>query len=314
MRFPFFLSFVIAFLLSLALTPLSMWLAKKTGAVAVPDERRKHRGHIPQLGGLAIFFSFLLTSLFLNRLGFLGWSDGYNAVLLGGGLLVIIGMLDDIFELPPYLKFLGQTFVACLTITLGLKVTVISSPFSDRLVNLGWIGTLATFLWIVAIVNAMNFIDGLDGLAAGISAISAGALLTLSLLLNRIEVALLFAVLAGSSLGFLPFNFYPARTFMGDTGAMFLGYALATIAVIGAVKTALLVSIGVPFFVLAIPIMDVLFVTSKRIANKRSPFRGDRGHIHFTLLNMGYSERQAVLILYLATILFSALALFLARS
>lgn len=308
------ISLAIAFIISFLLTPLSMSIARKIGAVAIPDERRKHKGLIPQLGGLAMFFSFLITSFLLNRLGVIAWSGGYNAVVIGAGLIVILGMLDDTFELPPYLKFLGQALVACLAIGMGLKVTVLSSPFSNRLINLGWVGTLATFVWIVGIMNAVNFIDGLDGLAAGICTISAGALLTLALLLGRIEVALLFSALAGSCLGFLPYNFYPAKTFMGDTGAMFLGYTIATLAVMGAVKTALLVSIGVPFFVLAIPIMDAIFVTSKRIANKRSPFVGDRGHIHFTLLEMGYSEREVVLILYLATFLFSGLALLLARS
>lgn len=314
MKFLLISSFIIALLISFLLTPVSIKLAVRVGALAIPDERRKHKGYIPQLGGLAIFFSFLLTSFFLHYLGLVAWSGGYNVIIIGGGLLIILGLLDDIFELSPYLKFLGQALIACLTIALGLKVTVLSSPFSNRLINLGWLGTFATFLWIVGIVNAMNFIDGLDGLAAGICAISSGALLILALLLNRVEVAFLFAILAGSCVGFLPFNFYPARTFMGDTGAMFLGYAIATLAVMGAVKTALLVSIGVPFFVLAIPIMDAFFVTSKRIANKRSPFKGDRGHIHFTLLDMGYSEREAVLILYLATLLFSGLALLLARS
>ncbi len=307
-------SFTIAFIVSFLLTPLSMELAKRMGAVAIPDERRKHRGYIPQLGGLAIFIAFLSTSFLLNRLRLIAWSGGYNALIIGGGLIIVLGMLDDVFELPPFVKFLGQAVVASLTIALGLRVTVLSSPFNDRLIHLGWVGSLATFLWIVGMVNAVNFIDGLDGLAAGICTISAGALLILALLLNRAEVALLFATLAGSSLGFLPFNFYPAKTFMGDTGAMFLGYTIAALSVMGAVKTALLVSIGVPFFVLAIPIIDAFFVTSKRMANKRSPFRGDRGHIHFTLLDMGYSEREVVLILYLATLLFSVLALFLARS
>jgi len=314
MKLAFVASFVIALVISFALTPLSMRLAKKVGAVATPDERRRHKGNIPQLGGLAIFFSFLFTSFLLNRLGLIAWNSGYNAVVIGGGLITILGILDDIYELPPYIKFIGQALAACLAISLGLKVTILSSPFSDEPIQLGWVGIVATFLWIVGIVNAMNFIDGLDGLAAGICAISAGALLILALLLKRVEVALLFAVLAGSCLGFLPFNFHPAKTFMGDTGAMFLGYVIATLSVMGAVKTALLVSIGVPFFVLAIPIMDAFFVASKRIANKRSPFRGDREHIHFTLLNMGYSEQQVVLILYLATFLFSALALYLARS
>lgn len=314
MKLMLIVSFLTALAISYLLTPISMLLAQRIGAVAVPDERRKHRGNIPQLGGLAMFLSFLSTSFLLNRFGYISWSGGYNAVIIGGALIVILGMLDDIFELSPYIKLFGQALVACLAIAFGLKVTFISSPFSGKLINLGWIGTFATFLWIVGLINAMNFIDGLDGLAAGICTISTGALLILSLLLNRIEVALLFGVLAGSCLGFLPYNFFPAKTFMGDTGAMFLGYVIATLAVMGAVKTALLVSIGVPFFVLSIPIMDVFFVTSKRIANRRSPFKGDRGHIHFTLLEMGYSEREAVLILYLATFLFSGLALLLARS
>ncbi|MBC7327605.1 undecaprenyl/decaprenyl-phosphate alpha-N-acetylglucosaminyl 1-phosphate transferase [bacterium] len=314
MKSSLLIPFLLSFFLSFLFTPLSMWLARKVGAVAVPDERRKHKGHIPQLGGLAIFFSFVFTSLIYNRLGLIAWSSGYSAVLIGGALIVLLGMLDDIYELPPYIKFIGQAFAALIAISFGLKVTVISSPFSNRLVELGWIGTLATFLWIVGIVNAVNFIDGLDGLAAGICSISSVALLILALLLHRFEVALLFSTLAGASLGFLPYNFYPAKTFMGDTGAMFLGYAISLLAVMGAVKTALLVSIGVPFFVLAIPIIDAIFVTSKRIANRRSPFVGDRGHIHFTLLDMGYTEREVVLILYFATIIFSGLALFLARS
>jgi UDP-GlcNAc:undecaprenyl-phosphate GlcNAc-1-phosphate transferase len=314
MKFHPFVLFLIAFVLSLLLTPLSILIAKKAGALAVPDERRRHKGYIPQLGGLAIFLSFVITSLFLRLKGIISWESGYNAVIVGGGLIVILGILDDIFELPAYLKFIGQTIVACLAIAMGLKVSLLSSPFSGGYIRLGIIGTIGTFFWIVGLINAINFIDGLDGLAAGICAISSGALFALSLFLQRIEVALLFLILAGSCLGFLPFNFYPAKTFMGDTGAMFLGYTIAVLAVMGAVKTALLVSIGVPFFVLAIPIMDALFVTSKRIANRRSPFRGDREHIHFTLLNRGYSEREAVLILYLATILFSGLALFLARS
>ena len=306
--------FLIAFVLSFLLTPLSIIVAKKAGALAVPDERRRHRGNIPQLGGLAIFLSFLLSSLFLRLKGAIGWEGGFNALVVGGGLIVILGILDDVFELPPYLKLIGQTAAACLAIAMGLKVSLLSSPFREGYIHLGFLGTIGTFFWIVAITNAINFIDGLDGLAAGICAISSVALFALSLFLNRIEVALLFLILAGSCFGFLPFNFYPAKTFMGDTGAMFLGYTISVLAIMGAVKTALLVSIGVPLFVLAIPIMDVLFVTSKRIANGRSPFKGDREHIHFTLLDRGYSEREAVLLLYFATIIFSVLALFLARS
>lgn len=308
------LSFLLSAFLSWLFTPLTLPLAKKVGAVAVPDERRRHRGVIPQLGGMAISFAFLLVSLLLLKMGLLRWEKGLKAIMLGGILMTILGMVDDIKDLPPFIKFIGQALISALTIWMGLRVTVISSPLSGGYVEIGLLGIIGTFIWLVGMTNAMNFIDGLDGLAAGVTVISAGALLWLSIFLQRMEVALLFSVLAGSALGFLPYNFHPAKTFMGDTGAMFLGYTISALAVMGAVKTALLVAIGVPLFVLALPILDTLFVTSKRIINKRSPFSGDRGHIHHTLLNMGYSEREAVLLLYGVTLFFSFLALLLARA
>lgn len=308
------LSFLLSAFLSWLFTPLTLPLAKKVGAVAVPDERRHHRGVIPQLGGMAIFLAFILVSLLLLKIGLLRWEKGLKAIMLGGILISILGMVDDIKDLPPFIKFIGQAVISGLTIWMGLRVTVISSPLSGGYIEIGLWGIIGTFIWLVGMTNAMNFIDGLDGLAAGVTVISAGALLWLSIFLQRMEVALLFSALAGAALGFLPYNFHPAKTFMGDTGAMFLGYTISALAVMGAVKTALLVAIGVPLFVLALPILDTLFVTSKRIANKRSPFSGDRGHIHHTLLKMGYSEREAVLLLYGVTLFFSFLALLLARA
>lgn len=290
------LALLCAAAISCALTPLVKLLAKKVGAMDVPkDERRMHHTPIPRMGGLAIFIGFLISVLIFQKLQL---GSELQGILLGAVIIVILGVLDDILTLRAMPKFLVQIVAAIIVVMHGCRI--------DHFMGFAlpdWLSYPVSVIWIVAITNAINFIDGLDGLAAGVSAISAGTMLIVALLLvpepTAMICAILLAALVGACVGFIPYNFNPATIFMGDTGSTFLGFMLASISIFGLFKTYAVISFAVPFLVLGLPIFDICFAVIRRVAHGQSPMHADRGHVHHRLIDMGFSQKQAVAISYL---------------
>ena len=293
------LALLVAAVVSFLMTPVVKTFAYKVGAIDVPkDARRMHKVPIPRLGGLAIFIGFLVSIvLFVNIRG----NQQMQSILLGAVIIVILGVVDDIMPLPAMFKFVVQIVAAAIPAMNGVVIQAISNPnvFSDNLYwVLGWLSIPVTVIWIVAITNSVNLIDGLDGLANGVSAISATTVLIIALLGSESQVALVMAALVGACVGFMPYNLNPAKIFMGDTGATFLGYILATMSIQGLFKFYAVISFAVPFLILGLPIFDTTFAFIRRIAHGQSPMHADRGHIHHRLIDMGLNQKQAVATLY----------------
>ena len=287
----------VAAVVALISTPVVRSLAFRIGAVDVPkDGRRMHDHPIPRMGGLAIFFGFLLSVLV-----FLPLSLQLRSMLLGAVVIVILGIFDDIYALSAKLKFVVQIIAALMAVLGGNQITVLSNInvfSSEPYWELGWLSYPISVLWIVAITNAVNLIDGLDGLACGVSTISSMTLLVIALTVSEPDVALLMAALAGACIGFLPYNLNPAKMFMGDTGATFLGFILSTMSIQGLFKFYAVISFAVPFLILGLPIFDTAFAMIRRMAHGQSPMHADRGHIHHRLIDMGLNQKQAVATLY----------------
>ena len=293
------LALLVAALVSFLMTPVVKTFAYKVGAIDVPkDARRMHKVPIPRLGGLAIFIGFLVSIvLFVNIRG----NQQMQSILLGSVIIVILGVVDDITPLPAMFKFVVRIVAAVIPAMNGVVIQAISNPnvFSDNLYwVLGWLSIPVTVIWIVAITNSVNLIDGLDGLANGVSAISATTVLIIALLGSESQVALVMAALVGACVGFMPYNLNPAKIFMGDTGATFLGYILATMSIQGLFKFYAVISFAVPFLILGLPIFDTTFAFIRRIAHGQSPMHADRSHIHHRLIDMGLNQKQAVATLY----------------
>ncbi len=284
-----------AFIISFAATPIVKSFANHVGAIDVPkDGRRMHTQPIPRLGGLAIFLGFLLSVVIFAKI-----SREVQGILLGSVVIVIVGVIDDIVPLPAWLKFIVQIFAALIAVFHGVVINIISNPAiwsaTDYLV-FGYFSIPVTVLWIVAITNSVNLIDGLDGLAAGVSAISSFTMMIIAIVVADLNVAIIMAALAGSCIGFLPYNRNPAKIFMGDTGALLLGYVLATVSIIGLFKLYAVISFVIPF--LGLPLFDTIFAFLRRILSGKNPMSPDRGHFHHRLIDMGFSQKQAVAIAY----------------
>ncbi|WP_325199509.1 MraY family glycosyltransferase [Oscillibacter sp.] len=293
------LALLTALVVSFLMTPVVKTFAYKVGAVDVPkDARRMHKVPIPRLGGLAIFIGFMVSVLIL---GGVRGNGQMQSILLGSVIIVVLGVVDDIMALPAMLKFVVQIAAALIPALNGVVIQAFSNPniFSDSLYwVLGPLSVPFTVLWIVAITNAVNLIDGLDGLANGVSAISATTMLVIALLASEAQVAIVMAALVGACVGFMPYNLNPAKMFMGDTGATFLGYILATMSIQGLFKFYAVISFAVPFLILGLPIFDTAFAFIRRLAHGQSPMHADRGHIHHRLIDMGLNQKQAVATLY----------------
>lgn len=283
---------VCAFLLAYSITPAVRVLAFKIGAVDVPlDDRRIHKKPIPRIGGLAIYLGFTLTTALFCEV-----SHELVTIWIGGGALVILGILDDIFRLNPWIKLAVQFLVAGFAVCNGCLINHIN--LGGVYVELGHFSSPLSILWIVGLTNAINFIDGLDGLACGVSAISSLSLLFVVLLHGDFVSSIVCAILFGACLGFLPFNSNPARIFMGDTGALFLGYSLAVLSVHGVFKMHAVLSFIAPLMIFALPIFDAAYAILRRVLSGKSPFAPDRGHIHHRLIDMGFTQKETVKILY----------------
>ena len=310
-----YLAFFMAVSITFIMTPLVMILAEKVGAIDVPkDNRRVHKTPIPRLGGLAIYIGFMSAVLFTLPL-----TSKLIGVLIGATIIVAMGFVDDIKPLPAKLKFLIQMIAAIVVIYAGVRINGFTNPlhyiFHDfkGYINLGMWSYPVTLLWIVGVTNSINLIDGLDGLAAGLSVIASLTLFAVALgsPSQSMIIIALTAVLAGSAIGFLPYNFNPAKIFMGDTGSLFLGYMLAVISIMGVLKSYAALSILVPIFAMGLPIFDTLFAMLRRAIKGKSMMEADKGHLHHRLLDIGFSQKQAVLTLYIisAFLGFSAVAL-----
>lgn len=300
LRFTF--TFVVAFLITFTATPIVKFLAYKWGAVDVPkDDRRVHKKPIPRLGGLAIFYGFIV-SVFC----FADISTEFRGILTGACVIVVLGIFDDIFDINPAAKLAVQIFAALVAVNCGVRIDILRNPFSDGgYISFGVFSYVITVLWIVGITNAVNFMDGLDGLAVGISSITAVTLITISLVVGAYEISVFALALAGAGFGFLPFNFYPAKIFMGDTGSTFLGFMLACLSVLGLFKLYAAISFAIPVIILGLPIFDTGFAIMRRIFKGQSPMLPDRGHLHHMLIDLGFTQKHAVSILYIATSLLS---------
>ncbi len=306
----FFLSGVLSFLL----TPPVKRLAYKIGAVDVPkDTRRMHKRPIPRLGGLAIFFAFLVSAVLVGKI-----NPQRVWILIGAVIIVALGIVDDRKALGAKFKFVIQILAAAIPVVLGgLRIEVFTNPFifSDSLYwSVGALSIPITIIWIVAITNAVNLIDGLDGLAVGVSSIASMTMLAVALFIGEIEIAVILAALAGACVGFMPYNLNPAQIFMGDTGSTFLGYMLATMSIQGLFKVYALISFAVPFLILGLPIFDTGFAMLRRVLSGRSPFSPDRGHVHHRLIDMGFNQKQAVAILYVISVVLGLIAVVLTTS
>ncbi len=301
---------IISIIISAALTPLVKRFAVKINAIDVPkDNRRIHKKPIPLLGGLAIYFSFVSTLIL--KTGQLTKPE--KGIIIGATIIVIGGFLDDKFEIKPWQKLLFQIAAASSLIIYGVNIMRITNPLAkagiDTYINVGMLSVPLTIIWVVGITNALNLIDGLDGLAGGVAFISAVTIFIIALLNKRMDAATLTCILSCSILGFLPYNFNPASIFMGDTGAQLLGFLLAAISIEGAIKSAAAFAIAVPILALGIPIYDTLFAMIRRKINGKPIMQADKGHLHHRLLDMGLSQRQAVIIMYLISAVLGSFAI-----
>ncbi|WKV10236.1 MraY family glycosyltransferase [Thermoanaerobacterium sp. CMT5567-10] len=290
----YILSFVVAFVVALMATPAAKKLAYKIGAIDIPkDKRRVHKKPVPLIGGLAIYLGTILSILL-----FLPKSQTNLGIIAGSTIIVVLGIFDDKYELKAKVKLLGQLLASFVVVLSGVRIDWLTNPFGDGMINIGVFAIPLSIFWIVGITNAMNLIDGLDGLAAGIASISSGSLFVVSLLNGRYATALITAAVTGAALGFLPYNFNPAKIFMGDTGAMFLGFILSAVSIQGAVKSAAAIAIAVPILALGVPVFDTAFAIIRRIANKKPIMEADKGHLHHRLLALGLTQKQAVFVMY----------------
>ncbi|SNX53556.1 MraY family glycosyltransferase [Thermoanaerobacterium sp. RBIITD] len=290
----YILSFAVAFFVALIATPAAKKLAYKIGAIDIPkDKRRVHKKPVPRLGGVAIYLGTILSILL-----FLPKSHTNLGIIAGCTIIAILGVFDDKYELKSKVKLLGQLLAALVVVLSGVKIEWLTNPFGDGMINLGIFAIPLSIFWVVGITNAMNLIDGLDGLAAGIASISSGSLFVVSLLNGRYATAIITAAVTGAALGFLPYNFNPAKIFMGDTGAMFLGFVLSAVSIQGAVKSAAAIAIAVPILALGVPVFDTTFAIIRRVINKKPIMEADKGHLHHRLLALGLTQKQAVLVMY----------------
>lgn len=305
----FIFIFFTAFILSLIFTPVAIWLAPKIGAVDIPkDARRMHTKPMPRFGGMAIFIGAMAAIT-----GFMENDPRVTGIIIGGVCIYALGVFDDLRGMPAKVKLLGQIGCASIVFAFGTRIQFITNPFGDGHSYLvGLTGFVITIIWIVGITNTVNLIDGLDGLAAGVAFIASLSICYTAYIHGMYEVALAMLAIAGGALGFLPYNFHPAKIFMGDGGSLFLGFMLAAFSIMGPVKGATIFATLVPVLVLGIPIFDTAFAILRRLINKRPIMEADKGHLHHRMMAVGLGQKRTVLMIYgisavmgIAAILFS---------
>ncbi|ADL13713.1 glycosyltransferase family 4 protein [Acetohalobium arabaticum] len=292
----YILCFLIAVILTYVSTPVAGRIARQVGAVDYPNTRRVNQHPVVNLGGLAIYVGVIAAVLF---------TAGINSKLLGiiisSTLMLVIGLIDDLRGLSPTSKFIWQIIAALLVTSFGIKIEFITNPLGG-VFYLGALSIPFTVFWLVAITNTVNLIDGLDGLAAGVSTIAAVTLLVVAIQEAELLVIILTIAVAGACIGFLQYNFNPAQIFMGDTGSLFLGFLLAAISALGALKSAAAATLVVPILALGVPIFDTAFAIIRRRQKGEPLFQADRGHLHHRLLELGLSHKETVIVVYLISL------------
>jgi UDP-GlcNAc:undecaprenyl-phosphate GlcNAc-1-phosphate transferase len=314
----------VTFLVALAcvgyLAPKVRDFALRVGAVQHGGGRRIHLGAVPNIGGLAIFGGFVVA-LLAGSVVRPHLLDAYRvellAIVLGGALMTLVGFMDDVWEVPPVMRLTSQFVAAGVLVVNGVRIDFITNYFGgpDYLFFGQTLSVVLTLVWVVGFTNAFNFIDGLDGLSAGIAAISSLSLLAVAVQFgDRGAAVLLLAALAGAALGFLRHNFNPAKIIMGDSGACMLGYTLAAVSVLGALKVTAVVTVVAPVLVLALPVVNLTQVTLRRLSHRRNPAAADNDHIHDIIRRRSGSNRFTVMVLWLATLLLGALGMVLSQT
>lgn len=313
-------TFLIAVAIAAASSPLSIRLAHKLGVIDKPkDARRVHKKPIPRFGGMAIFLGSMAAMTIPA-----GMNEKIKVAMIGGALMYLLGIADDITDLKPAVKFAGQLIIASIVYALGIRITFISNYFgagfavsSANVILSSSVAYLLTVFWIVGITNAVNLMDGLDGLAAGSVAIMSLYLAYIAYIhgarLGSMPVCIALVAVAGGCLGFLPFNFSPAKTFMGDGGALYLGYMIAVFSVISPLKRATVVGALIPMLTLAVPIFDTLMAMLRRTLRHESIMAADKGHLHHHLMAAGFGQRRSVLIMYGIVAIMGEVAVLISR-
>lgn len=283
-------------------------LAMRLHIVDFPNQRKIHTQVTPRAGGLAIFIGVIGGLIYLRP-----QHEHLLEIALGAIVIILVGLIDDRYDIRPVVKLFGQIIAATFLISSGLIIERITLPIIG-MIDLGPLSVLITILWVVGITNAINLIDGLDGLATGVSSIALASMLIMALVDEQLFVASLAVIIIGANLGFLYHNFYPARIYMGDTGSNFLGYMIAVISMLGLFKNIAILGFVIPVIILAVPIFDTLFAIVRRASNKQQIMQADNKHIHYQLLRAGFSHRQAVIIIYVFSAVFGGLAILFSQA
>lgn len=314
-----YLVLILAFFASIVLTPLVKRLAFRVGAVDRPNYRKVHARIMPRLGGLAIFGSFLIGYFILRPVDPISnavepaFIPITTAIIIGAFIIIITGLFDDMLEITAKAKMLGQLLAASIVVVGGgLEISFINLPFGGE-IDFGYFSIPLTIIWIIGITNAINLIDGLDGLAAGVSSVALITLSIMAFIMGDVFVMSTAAILAASSIGFLYYNFHPAKIFMGDTGALFLGFMISVLALMG-FKNVTMVALTIPIIMLGVPISDTFFAIVRRVREKQPISAADKSHLHHCLLNIGFSHQQTVLIIYGIAALFGLAALLFSQA
>nr|WP_312576520.1 MraY family glycosyltransferase [Sedimentibacter sp.] len=291
----YYIAFFSALVISFLLTPLARKLAFKVGALDIPKDARKiHNKPMPYFGGIAIYVA-IMACMFV----YMPHSQTNISIMIGATIIVLTGIVDDMYGMPAKIKLIMQILAAIVAINGGVKIHFITNPLSATGMSLLRNLTIPiTLFWIVGITNTINLIDGLDGLASGVASIAATTLLFTAALKGYDFIVMQCAIIAGACLGFLPFNFNPAKIFMGDTGSLLLGYLLSVTAILGMVKSVAAVTLVVPIFALGLPIFDTTFAIIRRFINKKPIMEADKDHLHHKLMGKGLNQRQTVLVMY----------------
>ncbi len=302
--------FVVALLGALFTTPILIWLAPKVGAIDMPGPRRVNTKPVIRMGGPAMFIGVVLGIAVAHR-----HIPEWVPLMLCAAIVLVVGIIDDIHSLGPFVKLAGQIGAAALAFKFGVRIEFMSNPISGGLIIFPeWLSFCLTIAWLVGITNAINLIDGLDGLAAGIVSIASMTFFLVAVSRGQAKSALLAAAMVGATGGFLRWNFYPAKIIMGDSGAYFLGFTSAMIAVYGAFKSTTALTLLIPIFALGLPIFDTGFAIARRVFNKMPVMSApDKGHVHHRLLALGWRHRESVIFCYLATLFLSSVALAIVR-
>ena len=292
-----FLLLCISFAISLILVPIFIRLAKKFGFVDYPNYRKVHTVPMPYLGGVAILVSFTIVTLFSQPA-----EMEYKPIIIGAAILCFVGLVDDKYDLKPMVKFIGQLVAIGVPIYYGIIIDTIT-PFGIE-INFGFLSVLVTVIWMAAIINAINLIDGLDGLATGVVIIALASIAVITIFQSNIFVMMICIILIGSLLGFLPYNFHPAKIFLGDNGSMMLGYIVGVLSIIG-FKNITFISLFFPIIILGVPFIDMFFAVIRRFREGVSVMRADKNHLHHRIRHLGFSHRESVVLIYFIALLFA---------